>query len=264
MAAAEPPESDRDGPAPAATYVGSAACKKCHEEVYARWSKSRMANVVRDPREHPDAIIPDFSKPDPLRHLHQGRHRVRLRQPLEAALFQEDRRRLFPVARAVGRHAQEMAALFRRQRTATGGLRFIRPATISSGRPGRYATAAIPSITTSQPRTSTEWNVGCEKCHGPGQRACRAPGGEQHPQSRPLRLCARQRHLHPMSFPGPAAEESDRTASTTIGRSAFTSASIWRISGNWRSTSSGSRPSPTSRTAPRTRTACRGTISSRA
>ena len=25
-----------------------------------------MANVVRDPREHPDAIIPDLSKPDPL------------------------------------------------------------------------------------------------------------------------------------------------------------------------------------------------------
>jgi len=25
-----------------------------------------MANVVRDPREHPDAIIPDMSKPDPL------------------------------------------------------------------------------------------------------------------------------------------------------------------------------------------------------
>ena len=66
MAAAEPPESDREGPATSATYVGSAACKKCHEEIYARWSKSRMANVVRDPREHPDAIIPDFSKPDPL------------------------------------------------------------------------------------------------------------------------------------------------------------------------------------------------------
>jgi hypothetical protein len=25
-----------------------------------------MANVVRDPREHPDAFIPDFSKPDPV------------------------------------------------------------------------------------------------------------------------------------------------------------------------------------------------------
>ena len=25
-----------------------------------------MANVVRDPREHPDAIIPDLSKPNPV------------------------------------------------------------------------------------------------------------------------------------------------------------------------------------------------------
>ena len=51
---------------PSRHYVGSAACKGCHESVYARWSKTRMANVVRDPREHPDAIIPDLSKPDPL------------------------------------------------------------------------------------------------------------------------------------------------------------------------------------------------------
>jgi mono/diheme cytochrome c family protein len=55
-----------NAPTAPAHYVGSAACKNCHGEIYARWSKSRMANVVRDPREHPDAIIPDFSKPDPL------------------------------------------------------------------------------------------------------------------------------------------------------------------------------------------------------
>ena len=66
LAAAEPPENDREKPVASATYVGSATCKKCHEEIYARWSKSRMANVVRDPKEHPDAFIPDFSKPDPL------------------------------------------------------------------------------------------------------------------------------------------------------------------------------------------------------
>jgi predicted CXXCH cytochrome family protein len=51
---------------PSSHYVGSAACQSCHAEIYARWQKTRMANVVRDPREHPDAIIPDFSKPDPL------------------------------------------------------------------------------------------------------------------------------------------------------------------------------------------------------
>lgn len=48
-----------------ADYVGSAACKTCHPQIYARWSRTRMANVVRDPREHPDAIIPDLSKADP-------------------------------------------------------------------------------------------------------------------------------------------------------------------------------------------------------
>ena len=49
-----------------AQYVGSAACKSCHSAIYNRWSKTRMANVVRDPKTHPEAIIPDFAKPDPL------------------------------------------------------------------------------------------------------------------------------------------------------------------------------------------------------
>ena len=89
-----------------ATYVGSLACRTCHAAVYERWAKTRMANVVRDPREHPDAIIPDLSKPDPLAHLQEGRHRPRLRQQVEAALLHEDRRRLLPVPRAVGRHQQ--------------------------------------------------------------------------------------------------------------------------------------------------------------
>src|SRR5258708_4721446 len=49
-----------------AQYVGSAKCKDCHAEVFGRWSKTRMANVVQDPRVHPEAIIPDLTKPDPL------------------------------------------------------------------------------------------------------------------------------------------------------------------------------------------------------
>jgi len=45
----------------AARYVGSQACQKCHAAIYAHWLKTPMANVVRDPREHPEAIIPDLS-----------------------------------------------------------------------------------------------------------------------------------------------------------------------------------------------------------
>src|ERR1700722_48399 len=47
-------------------YVGSKACETCHPAIYKRWSNTRMANVVRDPKTHPDAIIPDLTKPDPL------------------------------------------------------------------------------------------------------------------------------------------------------------------------------------------------------
>src|ERR1035437_6785700 len=50
----------------APAYVGSAACKTCHASIYDRWQRTPMANVVRDPREHPDAILPDLTKPYPL------------------------------------------------------------------------------------------------------------------------------------------------------------------------------------------------------
>ena len=58
-------------PAPPASagvqpFVGSAACESCHRDIYSRWKTTLMANVVRDPKQHPDAIVGDFSKPNPL------------------------------------------------------------------------------------------------------------------------------------------------------------------------------------------------------
>jgi hypothetical protein len=47
-------------------FVGSATCKPCHAQIFDRWSKTRMANIVVDPAQHPEAIIPDLTKPDPL------------------------------------------------------------------------------------------------------------------------------------------------------------------------------------------------------
>ena len=41
----------------AARYVGSKACAKCHSEIYEHWRKTPMANIVRDPREQPEAIV---------------------------------------------------------------------------------------------------------------------------------------------------------------------------------------------------------------
>ncbi|HEX3756350.1 MAG TPA: c-type cytochrome [Rhizomicrobium sp.] len=42
-----------------AHYVGSKACQNCHQDIYARWVKTRMANVLRNPKVHPDAFAAD-------------------------------------------------------------------------------------------------------------------------------------------------------------------------------------------------------------
>ena len=38
-------------------YVGSESCQRCHAADYAGWKQTRMANVVRDPKEHPEAVL---------------------------------------------------------------------------------------------------------------------------------------------------------------------------------------------------------------
>src|SRR3954452_21839702 len=50
----------------AATYVGSAACGRWHGPTFEAWKRTRMADVLRDPAEHSEAIVADFTTPDPL------------------------------------------------------------------------------------------------------------------------------------------------------------------------------------------------------
>jgi len=42
-------------------FAGSLACRPCHTQIYDRWKKTPMANVVRDPKSAPDVIIPELS-----------------------------------------------------------------------------------------------------------------------------------------------------------------------------------------------------------
>ena len=46
---------------PSTPFVGSQACAPCHQGIYDRWKKTPMANVVRDPRTDPSAILPDLA-----------------------------------------------------------------------------------------------------------------------------------------------------------------------------------------------------------
>ncbi len=154
------------GPVPSAHYVGSAACKNCHEAIYERWSNSRMANVVRDPREHPEAVVPDFSKPDPLVNFSIGdvafvygsRWKQRYFTKIGDDYFPEPAQ--WDVTNKVWRRyfvpndADWWAPLYPPDN-------FKRP----TGPLCDGCHSVNYDIST---KTVAEWNVGCEKCHGPG------------------------------------------------------------------------------------------------
>jgi hypothetical protein len=148
-----------------AHYVGSAACKTCHQDVYGRWSQSRMANVVRDPRQHPDAIIPDFSKLDPLltfskddiAFVYGSRWKQRyftkigddyFPQPAQWDVTHKMWRRYF-----VPNNADWWAPIYPPDN-------FKRP----TGPLCDGCHSVNYDIVT---KTVSEWNVGCERCHGP-------------------------------------------------------------------------------------------------
>ncbi|MBS1822530.1 MAG: c-type cytochrome [Acidobacteria bacterium] len=150
----------------AAHYTGSQSCQRCHAEIYERWKKTPMANVVRDPREHPDAIIPDLNTNTVAKFT---RDQVAL---VYGSIWKQ---RYFT---RIGDDYYPLPAQW------DVGNKVWRPYHVpDSG--GDWWTAYYPSDNMQRPtgptcdgchsvnydihtKQVTEWNVGCERCHGPG------------------------------------------------------------------------------------------------
>jgi predicted CXXCH cytochrome family protein len=154
-------------------YVGSQACRRCHQPIYDRWAKTRMANVVTDPREHPENVIPDFNKTDPLLTFKLADVAFVYGSKWKQRYFAKVGNDYFPLP-AQWDVSHRLWRPYMVQPNTDWWVRFY-PAD-NMKRPTGPTCDGCHSVNYNvQTKTETEWNVGCEKCHGPGSEHVRRP-----------------------------------------------------------------------------------------
>ena len=149
-----------------ANYTGSQSCQKCHQEIYARWKNTPMANVVRDPREHPEAIAADPATnnvakltKDQVAFVYGSLWKQRYFTKVGDDYFP------LPAQWVVADHFGIRITC--PTRAETGGPPSILPDNMQrpTGPTCDGCHSVDYDIHTNQ---VAEWNVGCERCHGPG------------------------------------------------------------------------------------------------
>jgi len=163
--------SQAPGPRPAATvasahYVGSAACRDCHTEIYDRWKETRMANVVTDPHAHPEVIIPDFSKADPLLTFAKDDIALVYGTKWKQRYFKQVGDDYFVLPAQWDVTHQLWRPYF--VRNGTDWWATLYPPDNFQRPTGPLCDGCHSVNYDIATKKVTEWNVGCERCHGPG------------------------------------------------------------------------------------------------
>ena len=157
-----------------AHYVGSLACQKCHAAIYESWKKTLMANVVRDPHEHPDAIIPDLSKTNSLVNFSTNDIAFVYGSKWKQRYFKKIGDDYFPLPAQWDITHHQWRPYFAKDDWWSPLYppdNFKRPT-------GALCDGCHSVNYDIRTKTVAEWNVGCEKCHGPGSEHARQPGSD--------------------------------------------------------------------------------------
>ena len=163
---AKPAAVAQAGPSPNAHYTGSAACQDCHKDVYARWIKTKMANVVRDPKVHPEAVLGDFSKPDTLVKFSLDEVALVYGSGWKQRYFKKTGDDYFPFpAQWDITHKQWRPYMVA---NGTDWWATLYPPDNFQRPTGPLCDGCHSVNFDIEKKTVTEWNVGCERCHGPG------------------------------------------------------------------------------------------------
>ena len=156
-----------------AGYVGSQACELCHGAIYARWKKTPMANVVRDPRLHSDAILPDLTRPDPLVKFTKDDIALVYGSIWKQRYFKKvgDDYVVMPAQWDIT-HRRWLPYFVKRDDDWWAPL--FPPDNMQ--RPTSQLCDGCHSVNYDiHTHTVAEWNVGCERCHGPGSEHVKRP-----------------------------------------------------------------------------------------
>jgi predicted CXXCH cytochrome family protein len=156
-----------------AQFVGSKACESCHKTTYDRWAKTRMANIVVDPKVRPDAILADFSTPNPVVTFKKEDIAFTYGSRWKQRYFTKVGNDYFPLPaqwdvtnRTWSRyHVENGTDWWTKYYPDENTKRPTGP--LCDG-----CHSVNYNIATKQP---TEWNVGCERCHGAGGDHVQAP-----------------------------------------------------------------------------------------
>lgn len=149
-----------------ATFVGSERCQKCHEEIYAGWKQTRMANILRDPKVHPDAVLGDFEHPDPVRTFTLDDVAFVYGSRYKQRYFTRSGDDYFPLP-AQWDIAKKRWLPYHVEAGTDWWVPHYGPTNFD--RPTGPTCDGCHSVNYNvQTNSVTEWNVGCEKCHGPG------------------------------------------------------------------------------------------------
>jgi predicted CXXCH cytochrome family protein len=125
-----------------------------------------MANVVLDPRTHPDAILPDFSKPDPLVKFTKDDIAFVYGSKWKQRYFTKKGDDYYPLG-AQWDVANKVWRAYMVAPNTDWWVPFY-PADNMQRPTGPLCDGCHSVNYNIQTKTVTEWNVGCEKCHGPG------------------------------------------------------------------------------------------------
>src|SRR5262245_12939979 len=160
-------------PTPDATYVGSTKCRECHVREYDRWKDTRMANVILDAKAHPEAIIPDLSKQDPLLTFKKDDIAWVYGSKWKQRYFTKVGDDFFPFAAQWDVTHKQWRAYMAQPNTDWWVARYPPD---NMKRPTGPLCDGCHSVNYDvRTRAVTEWNVGCERCHGPGSRHIAEP-----------------------------------------------------------------------------------------